>query len=261
MKVTDTVKLNTGDKMPIIGFGTWQILLSGRASRAVEEAFKAGYRQVDTARIYGNERGVGLAVRRSGIPRSEIFVTTKLWNSSHGRQEAHKAFRDSMTRLKTEYVDLYLIHWPASNRLLETWHALEEIQYSGEAKNIGVSNYSIEQIEQTINGSNTVPSVNQIEFHPFVYKRQKELVDYCKKKGIVVQAYSPLAHGRHADHPTISKIATKHGKTNAQVMIRWCLEHGTVPLPKSSHPGRMRENIDVFDFELSKQEMTRLDKL
>jgi diketogulonate reductase-like aldo/keto reductase len=255
------VKLNSGDLMPPIGFGTWQILLSGKASRAVEEALKVGYRLIDTARIYGNERGVGLAIRQSDIPRKDIFVTTKLWNNSHGRQESKKAFNHSLSRLGLDYVDLYLIHWPSSGRLLETWQALEEINKTGKAKNIGVSNYNTDHLKEAIKGSKTIPAVNQIEFHPFVYARQKPVFEYCQKHGIVIEAYSPLAHGHGIDNPTVSSLAAKYQKTNAQVMIRWCIQHGTIPIPKSSHPRRMHENIDVFDFELSKQDMTQLNNL
>ncbi len=255
------VNLNNGVKMPAIGFGTWQILLNGRAKKAVLTALDAGYRLFDTAKIYGNEKGVGSAIRESGINRENIFVTTKLWNSDQGYENTLKAFDKSLSRLGLDHIDLYLIHWPAGQKRIDSWHALEEIYKSGKARAIGVSNFTINHLEELFVKCTLRPMVNQIEFHPFLYSDQKELVKYCQKKGIVIEAYSPLARAERMKDAVIERIANGHARTNAQVMLRWAIQHGTVPLPKSSHPGRINENLDVFDFELSSKEMESINAL
>lgn len=254
-------KLNNGKQIPGIGFGTWQILLNNRAKSAVIEALDAGYRLIDTARIYGNEKGVGSGIRESSVAREQIFVTTKLWTSDHGYEKAHGAFDDSLARLGLKYIDLYLIHWPGSDKRLEAWRALEEIYKSGRAKSIGVSNYTVAHLEELLANSKIAPVVNQIEFHPLIYDQQKEVLEFCKRKGIVVEAYSPLMRGRHLDIPVFKKIGHKHGKSSAQVVLRWCIQHDTLPLPKSSHPERIHENLDVFDFELTDKEMKSINAL
>ncbi len=256
-----TLKLNSGNKMPAIGFGTWKILLNGKAKTAVLTALESGYRLIDTARIYGNEKGVGEAVRECGIKRQEIFVTTKLWNWDQGYEKSFQAFDASIGRLGLDYVDLYLIHWPATEKRGESWRALEEIQASGRAKSIGVSNYTVKHLQELMNSSKTVPAVNQVEFHPFIYKDQRELLAFCKSHNIIVEAYSPLAHGYRVDDPTISKLAGKYSKTNGQIMLRWAIQHGTVPLPKASSPEHIKENIDVFNFEISAGDMETLNNL
>lgn len=258
--MAQAVKLNTGDLMPAIGFGTWQ-LHEQEAYQAVLAAFKAGYRYIDTARIYGNEAAVGRAARASGLPRSELFITTKLWNDDNGYQQAHQAFAASLRRLALDYVDLYLIHWPFSDERLDSWQALTEIHQRGLAKAVGVSNYTIKHLEEVMVHSRLVPAVNQIELHPFIYASQRQLLTFCRRHKIAVQAYSPLAHGRRMDNPLINEIAARHGKTPAQVMVRWCVQHGTVPIPKSTNPRRIAENFTVFDFDLSPAEMRRLDDL
>ncbi len=255
------MKLNNGQTIPPIGFGTWKILLNGRAKKAVANALKDGYRLIDTARIYGNEKGVGQAIRESDIDRSEIFVTTKLWNSDQGYDSGLKAFDKSLSRLGLDYVDLYLLHWPVAGKRLDSWRALQEIYKSGRSRSIGVSNFTVKHLQELINSSGTMPVVNQIEFHPFLYKDQLPTIKFCQDHGIVVEAYSPLAHGHRMKDPVIAEIAKQHGKTNSQVMLRWCIQHNTIPLPKSDNPNHIRENFDIFDFELSDADMENINKL
>lgn len=247
--------------MPATGFGTWQIWPNGKARKAVEEALRTGYRLIDTARIYSNEKGVGAAIRESGIPREDIFVTTKLWNSSHGYDKALKAFDGSLKRLGLDYADLYLIHWPVAGKRRETWQALEEINRSGRSKAIGVSNYTVRHLEELMAYAEILPAVNQVEFHPFLYDDRRPLLEYCRKHGIVVEAYSPLAHAARLNDPLIGTMAKNYQKTNAQVMLRWAVQQGTVPLPKSSTPSRIKENLDIFDFELTDGDMQALNSL
>jgi diketogulonate reductase-like aldo/keto reductase len=261
MKEVPTVKLNTGDKMPEIGFGTWKISNQKDAKKAVKTAIKVGYKLIDTAKIYGNEEGVGEGIKEGGVDRAELFVTTKLWNDDQGYESGLKAFDESLKRLGLEYVDLYLIHWPGTDRRAEAWKALQEIQSQGLAKNIGVSNYTVRHLEEVLSSSKVVPAVNQIEFHPFIYEDQKEVLEYCKKNKIVVEAYSPLARARDMENTTLHAIAVRHGKTIAQVMLRWAIQHGTVPIPKSTNPGRTKENIEVFDFDLAEEEMNTINRL
>lgn len=247
--------------MPAIGFGTWQIRLNGHAHKAVAAALNAGYRLIDTARIYGNEKGVGRAIRESGITREEIFVTTKLWNSDQGYEKAIQAFEASLAKLGLDYIDLYLIHWPVPGRRLESWRAMEGLFDSGKVRAIGVSNFTVPHLEELLKHAKVVPAVNQVELHPFIYNDQKELLAFCRDKQIVVEAYSPLAHGERLHDGVITEIANAHQKTNAQVLLRWCIQHGTVPLPKSSKAERIAENLAVFDFELTDAEMDRLNGL
>lgn len=247
--------------MPAIGFGTWQILFNARTKQAVLDALAAGYRQIDTARIYGNEKGVGAAIRESGIDREKIFLTTKLWNSSHGLEKSQRAFDASLDRLGQDYVNLYLIHWPVTGHRVQTWKGLEKIRKSGRAKDIGVSNYTVRHLEELMHHCDVVPAVNQIEFHPFLYEEQLPLLEFCRKHHIMVQAYSPLAHGSGLNDPTLTSLAAVHDKSPAQVMLRWAVQHGTVPIPKSTHAKRIHENLDVFDFKLSAREMEAINKL
>jgi len=257
------LKLSSGTTIPTIGFGTWQLAEGQEVEESVEYALKVGYRLIDTAKIYGNEYGVGQAVKRSGIPRAEVFVTTKLWNSDQGYDSALKAFEDSLHKLEMEYVDLYLIHWPSPGRLRykESWRALTQIYQDGRAKAVGVSNFDVHHLEDLMSDSALMPAVNQIEFHPYIYKKQAPILDFCKAHGVVVEAYSPLAHGRQTDNPVLELLAKKHGKTNAQVMLRWAIQHGIVPIPKSATLRRIEENSDVFDFKLSPKEIQAIDGL
>lgn len=254
-------KLNSGIHIPAIGFGTWKIFPGLPTTKAVLDALAAGYRLIDTARIYGNENGVGKAIRQSALPRSEIFVTTKLWNASQGYKRAHRAFDNSLKRLGLDYVDLYLIHWPVSGKRLESWRALEEIYASGRARAIGVSNFTARHLEELAEHSSITPAVNQVEFHPFLYKDQEELLRYCKQHKIIVEAYSPLAHAHRLQDPTLADIAKKYQQSSAQILLRWAIQHGTVPLPKSTHPERIHENLDIFNFELSDQDMKTINEL
>jgi methylglyoxal/glyoxal reductase len=255
-------RLNAGNAIPTIGLGTWQLADGSETVRAVRAALKVGYRLVDTAKIYGNEESVGRAIRDSSVSREDLFVTTKLWNSDQGYESALKAFAGSLERLDLEYIDLYLVHWPGDDihRRSESWQALTDIHGTGKVRAMGVSNYSISQLTEVLKTS-IPPAVNQIELHPFNYASQKQLLEFCEQQGIVVMAYSPLAQARRLQDPTIQNIADQVGKTSAQVMLRWSLQHGAVPIPRSSHPKRIEENFRVFDFELSPEHMKTLDNL
>ncbi len=255
------VKLNSGAEMPNLGFGTWQILFNVR--KKVLQAINTGYRLIDTAKIYGNEVGVGAAVRDSGVDRQDIFLTTKLWNGDQGYDTAKIAFENSLIRLGLDYIDLYLIHWPGHDpaRRKDSWRALEEIYDEESAKAIGVSNYKVEHLEELFNYAKVKPAVNQIEFHPYIYNEQLATLEFCRQQGIVVEAYSPLAHGRHSKEPIIAEIAAKHQASSAQIMLAWCLHHGTVPIPKSTDPGRMKENFQAIDVSLSVQELDKINSL
>jgi diketogulonate reductase-like aldo/keto reductase len=255
------IDLNTDLKIPAIGFGTWQIENQNEAQEAVKIALDIGYRLIDTAKVYGNEEGVGKGIKESGLDRSDIFITTKLWNGDQGYDSALKAFDESLKRLGLEYLDLYLIHWPATDKRAESWKALQKIYAEGLAKNIGVSNYTVRHLQELLSGSKVVPAVNQIEFHPFIYNDQKEVLEFCKEKGIIIEAYSPLARAKDLNNTTLHAVAERHGKTIAQVMLRWAIQHGTVPIPKSTNAGRIKENFNVFDFELAEEEMQSINRL
>lgn len=253
------IALNNGVQIPTIGLGVWQSKRGQETYDAVRAALELGYRHIDTARIYGNEADVGRAVRDSRVPRQEVFVTTKLWNDDQGYDSALAAFDESLKRLDLGYIDLYLIHWPLPETRLESYKALETIAQSGRCRAIGVSNYTVAHLEELLQHTTIVPAVNQVEFHPFLY--QRELLAYCQSKHVVVQAYSPLTHGKRLDHPVLAEVARHHHKTPAQVLIRWCIEHGLVALPKSVRRERIQENADVWNFHLSAEEMRQLDAL
>jgi diketogulonate reductase-like aldo/keto reductase len=251
-----TIRLNNGIDMPGLGFGTWK-MTDAEAESSVRAAIEAGYRLIDTATLYGNERGVGKAVRESGLPREELFVTTKLWPTDFFSPQ--KAFDASLEHLGLDYVDLYLVHWPIPLMPKSVWLAMEKIYASKRARSIGISNYGIGDIKKLLEYASVVPAVNQIKFSPFNF--EEEVLRSCTAKNIVVQAYSPLTRGSHLDDSTVAGIAKKYGKTPAQIMLRWCIEHGTVPLPKSTHPERIKENGDIFDFKLSQEDIKALDVL
>ncbi len=261
MNKVPTVKLNTDAAMPQIGFGTWKIIPGPQTRNSVKEALKVGYRLIDTARAYLNEKSVGKGIKESGIARQEIFVTTKLWNGDQGYNSALRAFDESLNKLGLEYLDLYLIHWPKTDTRAESWRALQEIHKSGRAKAIGVSNYTVKHLEELLASSDIVPAVNQVEFHPFIYNEQKELVEFCHKHGIVFEAYSPLARAHNMDNQVLRTIAEHHSKTSAQIILRWEIQHGSVPIPKSTQPEHIKENFEVFDFELSEEEMQNINNL
>ncbi|MEX0881757.1 MAG: aldo/keto reductase [Candidatus Saccharimonadales bacterium] len=255
------VKLNNSEKMPAFGFGTWN-LTGSKCVESTGEALRVGYRLLDTARIYGNETEVGEAIRQSPIPREDIFITTKLWPNDFGYETALRAFDESLERLMLEYIDLYLIHWPRDDKekRQQSWLALVELAKQGLAKSIGVSNYGIEHLEETLN-SGFAPAVNQIEFHPYIYEEQRPILEFCKKHSIIVEAYSPLSQGHGLNSITVRDISERTGRTPAQVVLRWAVQHDTIPIPKSAHAERIRENFKVFDFELSTDDMKMLDEL
>ena len=259
MTLASRLRLNDGHEMPRLGLGVWKVRQGRETLGAVRAALSTGYRLIDTAKLYGNESEVGQAVRESEVARSEIFVTTKLWNDDHGRDRAKSAFEASLQRLGLEYVDLYLIHWPGAGQRLETWEALTELPKSGRCRSIGVSNFTVGHLEELLRSSNVVPAVNQVELHPFLF--QKELIDFCRRHHIQVEAYSPLGRGAVLGHPVIAEIARAHERSPAQVVLRWELQHDLVTIPKSVHPHRIEENAHVFDFQLSAREMGDLDGL
>jgi diketogulonate reductase-like aldo/keto reductase len=257
LRIDTKVKLNNGVEMPIFGLGTYQSRSGKETREAVGYALEAGYRHIDTAAMYGNEEDVGEAVRKSGIPREEIFVTTKLWNTDHGYQKALAAFEESLNKLGLAYIDLYLIHWPVEDSRKDSWRALEKLLEQGECRAIGVSNYMIHHLEELLDNSSTVPAVNQVEFSPYLY--QKELVEFCRKHGIQFEAYSPLTKGHKLNDPQLAEIASKYSRTPAQILIRWALQKDAVVIPKSTHRERIVENADVFDFTISEEDMNLLD--
>jgi diketogulonate reductase-like aldo/keto reductase len=255
-----TYNLSNGQKIPAIGFGTWEVTPSDTV-RAVKGALTAGYRLIDTAKIYGNEKEVGEVVRHSDVPREELFVTTKLWNEDQGYTRTRRAFVTSMEKLGLDYLDLYLIHWPATTRRADSWRAMAEMNDEGIVRAIGVSNFTVRHLEELKSDSMPIPQVNQVEFHPFIYEQQKELLDYCKQHDILIEAYSPLSRAVKLDNEVINQIATGANKTPSQIILRWCVQHGVVPLPRSTNPDHIKENIAVFDFELSEEDMVALNNL
>ncbi len=253
------VTLADGTKMPVLGLGVWRAASGKETLRAVATALDVGYRLIDTAKLYGNERDVGQAVRGSKIPQDEIFITTKLWNTDHGQEAALRAFEQSRRELGLDSIDLYLIHWPVPGLRQESWKTLLNLKEKGLARSIGVSNYTIRHLEELLSSSPIPPSVNQVEFHPFLY--QADLLAFSQGHGIQLEAYSPLTRGHRLDHPVIKAVAAEHRRTPAQILIRWGLQHGLVVIPKSVRPERIRENAQVFDFELARADMARLDAL
>lgn len=251
-----TVTLNNGVSIPQVGLGVWQAEEGAEVERAVSAALTAGYRLVDTAAIYGNEAGVGKALKASGVPREEIFVTTKLWNAHHAYDDALRAFDESLAKLDCGYVDLYLIHWPLpmENKFMQAWKAMERLVQDKRVRAIGVSNFKPSHLETLLQNAQIVPAVNQIELHPFL--QQKETREACQAHGIAVESYSPLMRaGEALEHPVIADLAQKHNKTPAQVILRWHVQSGFIVIPKSVTPERIRENIALFDFALSEPEM------
>jgi diketogulonate reductase-like aldo/keto reductase len=247
--------------MPLFGLGTFRSPAGRETRQAVAWALEMGYRHVDTAALYGNEADVGAAVRESGVPRGELFVTTKLRSDDHGHDSALRAFDRSLERLGLDYVDLYLIHWPGSSRRQESWDALERILEEGRARAIGVSNYMVPHLREVLERGRVTPAVNQIELHPFNYRSRLDVIELCREHGIAVEGYSPLVKAHRLADPAIQAIAARAGRTPAQVLIRWALQHGVVTIPKSTKRERIRENAAVFDFHLTADELTRLDAL
>lgn len=259
LTLASAVHQNDGTAMPLLGFGTYQIANGGACYRAVRHALDVGYRHIDTAAFYGNEEDVGRAVRDSGIARADLYVTTKLWNSDQGYDSALRAFESSLKRLGLDYVDLYLIHWPEPGKRADSWRALEEIRKRGRCRSIGVSNYTVRHLEELLRSAQVAPVNNQVEFSPFLY--QRKLLEFCAAQRISLTAYCPLTHGDKLDHRTVTEIGSKYGKTGAQVLLRWALQHNVVAIPKSARNARIEENAALYDFALSAAEMAQLDAL
>nr|WP_291123524.1 aldo/keto reductase [Flavobacterium sp. UBA6046] len=258
--------LNNGNKIPIVGFGTYKSK-EQEGIESVRCALSNGYRLIDTAAIYGNEEVVGKGIKASGVSREDLFITTKLWRESLGYQSTKKEFEKSLNRLNLDYIDLYLIHWPANAKNYvnwqktnsDTWRAMEELQAEGKIKSIGVSNFFEEHLEALFQTANLIPSINQIEFHPGYW--QQELVEYCKRQNIVVESWSPLARGKVFGNEVLEAISNKHNKSVSQVCLRWIIQHDVIVIPKSTSPKRIEENINLFDFELSTEEMELINNL
>lgn len=250
--------LNDGVTMPWLGLGVWQTKDGEEVIHAVKSAVETGYRSIDTAAGYNNEEGVGQAIRECGIARDELFITTKVRNPDQGYESTLQAFEVSRRKLGLDYVDLYLIHWPVKGKYRETWKALIHLQKEGLVKSIGVSNFQIHHLKNIIDDSGVVPVVNQVEFHPLL--TQRELLQYCRGQNIQLEAWSPLMQG-HLDLPLLQELATRYGKTPAQIVLRWDLQQGVITIPKSVHAERIRENAGIFDFTLSDDDVKALEEL
>jgi diketogulonate reductase-like aldo/keto reductase len=253
------IKLNDGNVIPQIGLGLWQVKDQAEFDRAFDAAIEIGYRHFDSAQAYGNEQMLGAALKRHRLPRDKVFITTKIDVGHFGYNRAKSSFAESLEKLQTDYVDLLLLHFPVTLLRKKSWTALEEIQAAGQAKSIGVSNYTIRHLEEMKGYAKVTPAVNQVELHVFL--QQPELLEYCHEHHIAVEAYSPLAHARAMDEPVIMEIAKRRGKSYAQIMLRWCLEKNLIVLPKSVTPERIRENFAILDFKLDDNDLQKLAAL
>ena len=261
---TDTFRLNNGTEIPCVGFGTWQTPDGKVAIDSVKCAIEAGYKHIDTAAIYGNEKSIGQAIIESGADRKELFITTKLWNSQRGYDTTLQAFEKSLKDLSVDYIDLYLIHWPCNKNNgaevnADTWRAFEKLYRDGVIKAIGVSNFLAHHLQALMETAEIVPAVNQIEFHPG--QMQSETFDFCRKNDILVEAWAPLGTGRMLTNPLLNEIASRYGISVAQLCIRWCLQNGTLPLPKSVTPQRIIENAQVFSFSIDNTDMQMINNM
>lgn len=257
MQVNRTITLNNGKTIPTIGYGVWQV--EENIEECVHAALECGYRHIDTAAAYGNEAGVGKALKNCGIPRDQLFITTKLWNEDMRQDRPVEAFYDSLEKLGLEYVDLYLIHWPVVGKYIDSYLALEKLVEEGRIKSLGVSNCLRHQLDALLDKCGIIPAVNQIQVHP--RWTNNDLIAYCQGRGIAVECYSPLGHGDLINHPLIKEVADKYAKTTAQVMIRWHLQRGCIVMPKSSHVDRIRSNFQVYDFEIAAEDMVKIESL
>lgn len=255
---TDGPILNNGVKMPWLGLGVFKTPEGEEVINAVKNAIAAGYRSIDTAAFYNNEKGVGQAVRESGIPREELFITTKVWNNDQGYEQTLKAFEESRKKLGLEYIDLYLVHWAVLDKYRETWKALIHLYKEGTVRAIGVSNHQIEHIKQLIQDTGVVPAVNQVECHPLL--TQKEMLQFCRQQGVQLEAWGPLIRG-NLDNQVLLNLAAKYGKTPAQIVLRWDIQNEIVTIPKSVHKERIIENSQIFDFGLSPEDMQEIDSM
>ena len=256
-----TTTLHNGVEMPWLGLGVFLVKDGEEVVNSVKAALEVGYRSIDTAAAYKNEEGVGKAIAESNVPREELFITTKVWNADQGYEATLAAFDVSMKKLGLEYLDLYLIHWPlpSQGKFIDTWKALEKLYKDGRVRAIGVSNFKVHHLEEIIANSEIVPMVNQVEYHPRF--NQRELHDFCKKHGIQLEACSPLMQGGLLEEPILVELAKKYNKSPAQIIIRWDIQTGVVTIPKSVKPHRIAENKDVFDFELSEEDMDKISAL
>lgn len=259
--LADRVVLKNGVEIPWIGLGVWKVEDGDIVAQAVKTAIRSGYRSIDTAAKYNNESGVGQGIKESEVPREELFITSKVWNSDQGYDSTLQAFEESRKKLGLEYLDLYLIHWPVKGKYKETWKALEKLNKEGLVRAIGVSNFQIHHLEDLLAGAEITPQVNQVEFHPRL--TQKPLLEYTKQQGIQLEAWSPLAQGGIGlfDERVIVDLARKYGKSPAQIVLRWDLQNGVVAIPKSVNEGRIRENADIFDFTLTDEEISAISGL
>ncbi|EIW20593.1 MULTISPECIES: aldo/keto reductase [Pelosinus] len=259
----DTITLANGVKIPWLGLGVFKVKEGSEVVDAVRTAIKYGYRSIDTAAIYGNEEGVGQGIKEglqeAGIAREDLFVTSKVWNADQGYDSTLEAYQTSLIKLDLDYLDLYLIHWPVKGKYKDTWRALERIYHEGRVRAIGVSNFHVHHLKDVFQGSTIKPMINQVEFHPRLI--QKELRAFCKEQGIQFEAWSPLMQGKLLDNPILQGIADKYGKSIAQVIIRWDLQNDVVTIPKSIKEHRIIENSNVFDFELTKEDLEQIDAL
>ena len=253
MSFNEKVILNDGRQMPLLGLGVYKAVGENEVEQAIADAADAGYRLIDTASVYKNEDGVGRGIKALTIPRDELFVTTKIWNTAQRIGDVEDTFNRSLERLGLDYVDLYLIHWPVPGCYTDTWKALEKLQTQGRVKSIGVSNFHIHDLEMLKKVSDVVPAVNQVEFHPLF--NQPELLSYCRENNIAVQAYAPLARGAYLHSQLLLEIGRKYQKTTAQIGLRWAVQQGISVIPKSVHKERIRENAEIFDFSLTREEM------
>lgn len=261
LQINSSLLLNNDVSIPRLGLGVYLTPADQGGIDAIAGALNSGYRHFDTAAFYENEAQVGAAVRESDVPREEVFVTTKLWNSDHGYDSTIRAFEESRKLMRFEYIDLYLIHWPVPGKRRDSWKALETLYEERKCRAIGVSNYMIRHLDELLGHATIVPAVNQIELHPFIYVKRKPVVDLCRKNGIAIECYSPLTKGVRLADPGLSRIAGKYGRSTAQILIRWGLQKGFITIPKSARLERIRENAQIYDFSISDDDMDALDAL